>query len=149
MAMHFIRVVRELTDTGTSNSYMERRILCATVDASNIPSWEPNTDIIESDEHVIIRMELAGVKREDISVKLKNGKLYIIGVRWEDKPQQGAIYHQLEIHYGQFVKVISLPESLEHNDISASFQEGILEIRISKESNVLEIPIAVEVKNEK
>lgn len=145
MPMQVIRIIRELSDSGPSSSGTSAHIFCEDTSQTSLATWEPNTDICESEDQVIIRLELAGVARNDISVKLKNGKLLISGVRRENRPQEHIYFHRLEIHYGQFLKIISIPESIEHNDIEAHFQEGILEVIISKKSQVIEIPIAVEV----
>ena len=147
MSMHVIRIVRELSDSGPSSPGTNAQIFCEDTSQINLATWEPNTDICESEDQVFIRIELAGVARDDISAKLKNGKLLISGVRRENRPQKQIYFHQLEIHYGQFLKIISIPESIEHNDIEAHFQEGILEITISKKSHVIEIPIAVEINS--
>ncbi|NOY59625.1 MAG: Hsp20/alpha crystallin family protein [Calditrichaeota bacterium] len=144
MPMHVIRIVRELSDSGSSSG-TNAHIFCEETSQTNLATWEPNTDIFESEDQVIIRMELAGIARKDISVKLKNGKLLISGIRRENRPQKQVYFHRLDIHYGRFLKIISIPESIEHNDIEAHFQEGILEITISKTSQVIEIPIAVEI----
>ncbi len=149
MPMHIIRIVRELSDSGPSSQGTNAHIFCEDTSQTSLATWEPNTDICESEDQVVIRIELAGVAREDISIKLKNGKLVISGVRRENRPEEQIYFHRLEIHYGQFLKVISIPESIEHNDIEAHFQEGILEVIISKKSQVIEIPIAVEVKSNK
>ncbi len=147
MPMHVIRIVRELSDSGPSSPGTKTHIFCEDTSQTNLATWEPNTDICESEDHVVIRLELAGVARDDISAKLKNGKLLISGVRRENRPQEQIYFHRLEIHYGKFLQVISIPESLEHNDIEAHFQEGILEVVISKKSQAVEIPIAVGAKS--
>jgi HSP20 family protein len=107
-------------------------------------NWEPNTDIFETEQEVIIRLELASVSRDDISIIVKNGKLHITGMRQRWPIDDTVYFHQMEIHCGEFGKVITLPESLEHNEIVAALQDGILDIRISKQSNAVEIPVAVE-----
>jgi len=105
--------------------------------------WEPNTDIVETDTEVLIRVELAGVAKEDVSVKTKGGKLIISGNRRPQPSSSKLYFHQIEINCGDFIKIVTLPPALEHNEIVASFQEGMLEIHISKEDKAVEIPIAI------
>jgi HSP20 family protein len=105
--------------------------------------WEPNTDIVETETEVLIRVELAGVAKEDVSVKTKGGKLIISGNRKPQTSTSKLYFHQIEINCGDFIKIISLPPALEHNEISAGFQEGMLEVHISKEDKAVEIPIAI------
>ena len=148
MTIHVIRVIRELTDTGSSSSHQKKQVLCSDVHSSHATHWKPNTDIYEEEDNVVIRIELAGVKREDISLLLKDGKLIITGERCENRNNAKVVYHQLEMNYGEFKRVILIPESIEHNDIEAIFKEGILYISISKKSDIIEIPIRIEAKSE-
>jgi HSP20 family protein len=146
MALHVIRVVRELADQGSRPAREPRSFFCTEKDDIRRTHWEPNTDIFECEEHVVIRMELPGVHREAISIHLKNGRLQVKGVRHENRPEQPIYYHQMEMHNGPFCKVVAIPEDIEHNDISAVLSDGLLEIKISKNSQVIEIPISVDVK---
>lgn len=143
MADHIINVFRELADMAYRQDNMTHKN-CFGAIKQNYTAWEPNTDIIESETEVLIRLELAGVEKDDISVKVKEGKLFITGIRKNIKPEHEVYFHQMEIHCGEFCKVIVLPENLEHNDMSARFLEGLLEIKISKNSEIVEIPIAIE-----
>lgn len=141
MSFQTIHIIRELADRGGRSASKERTFCCFDGESPPTTSWEPNTDIVESEDLVEIRIELAGISREQVSIHLKNGNLYISGIRKENKLDKKVYYHQLELHYGHFMKVISLPESIEHNDITANLSEGILEIKISKKSTVIEIPV--------
>jgi len=144
MALDIIRVVRERSDQGSRSLRQPRNFYCADEEDARCSNWEPNTDIFECEDHVVIRMELSGVSRDAISIRLKNGRLEIMGVRRESRPDQPIYYHQLEIPYGPFLKVLSIPEEIEHNDIAAVLNEGLLEVKISKTSQVVEIPISVD-----
>jgi len=141
MPVHIIRVLRELSDRSARQTTPAANYFCKELD--NLPpgKWEPNTDICESETHVIIRVELAGVTKEDISVKIKNAKLYISGVRPGYPGSTNVTYHQIEVNCGEFSKIISLPESIAHNEITASLQNGLLEITISKKDQSIEIPV--------
>ena len=86
------------------------------------------------------------MSRDNISIRVKDGKLHIRGVRQGIQSSDQIYFHQMEIHCGEFSKTIVLPESLEHNEIAATLQEGILEIKISKQSTPIEIPISIESK---
>jgi HSP20 family protein len=138
---HIIKVLREMTDMAVrkkeqSHFYNSADDMCA-------GHWKPNTDIFETDAHVIVRLELANVAREDVSVVVRNGKLHITGVRRSYEGTDSIYFHQMEIHCGEFSKIITLPEAIEHNEITASMQHGILSIYISKQGDVVEIPIMI------
>ncbi|MBN1560117.1 Hsp20/alpha crystallin family protein [candidate division KSB1 bacterium] len=144
MAAHIIRVFRDLADMAPRRGTAARPLFYNDVDDVCVGNWVPNTDIFETETEVIICLELANVSREQISIKVKDGKLHIHGIRRGMHDQHGLYFHQMEIHCGDFCKVISLPATMEHNEISASLQDGILEIRISKQSHPVEIPIVLE-----
>ncbi len=145
MPVQYIRIVREMTDTGGRTQVGSPSFCYAEMEGSEAALWEPDTDIFESEDEVIIRMDLGGIKREDVFIKLKNGKLCISGVRKENRPDKHLHFHQLELCYGPFEKVIAIPADIEHNDISAHLNEGLLEIIISKKGKIVEIPIAEEI----
>ncbi len=145
MSVEIIRIIRELTDTGKSTR-KPHSYLCMDADY-NCRVWEPNTDIWESEDSVCILVELAGVQKEDITVKIKNSKIFISGQRKEKRPDQQIRFHQLEINYGAFLKIIRLPETLEHNEIVAKFQSGFLLVEISKVGKVVEIPIVMDLND--
>ncbi len=144
MALHVIRVVRELADQGSRATRQPHSFFCANKDKVGCTQWEPNTDIFECEDHVVIRMELPGVHREAISIHLKNGQLQVKGIRHENRPEQPVYYHQMEINSGPFLKIVAIPEDIEHNDIAAVLSDGLLEIKISKNSQAIEVPISVE-----
>ncbi len=140
MTTHIIHIIREMTDRG-GHTRKARAYYCSDLKNPIEPYWEPNADIFETEEQVSITLELAGVTHEDVCVHLKSGKLIISGVRREKRPRGKVNYHQLELDYGHFMKIITLPESVEHNDITASLHDGLLEIKICKNVTVIEVPI--------
>jgi HSP20 family molecular chaperone IbpA len=141
MPFQSIHIIREFTDTGSDPSRSSHSLCSMNLKKTSVITWEPNADIFETEENVVIRIEMAGVLKGDLTVKLKNGVLCVAGIRKEQKLSQKFYYHQLEISYGPFLKEILLPESLEHNDVAAQLRDGILEITISKKNQVIEIPI--------
>ncbi len=145
MPVHYIRIVREMTDTGGITRIGSPSFCYTDIEGPEAAVWEPDTDIFESEDEVFIRVDLGGVSRDDVLIRLKNGKLCISGARRENRPNTHLHFHQLELSYGPFEKVISIPADIEHNDVSAHLNEGLLEIIISKKGKVVEIPIADEI----
>ena len=109
--------------------------------------WQPNTDVLEASDHLLIRMELAGVPRENIHIVFHEGRLVVHGFRKDPLDQQNVRYLQLEIHYNEFEKVIVLPEEIEVDGIDAKLEEGILLINIPrKQSSQLERKIKISIQ---
>ncbi|MBN1352267.1 Hsp20/alpha crystallin family protein [candidate division KSB1 bacterium] len=94
--------------------------------------WCPNTDIFETRTEFVIRLELPGVKKEDISLILSNHSLIIRGKREDVGPRGRVYYHQMEISYGLFERTILLPEGLDEKSFKSKFSAGFLEITIPK-----------------
>ncbi|MFH2013203.1 MAG: Hsp20/alpha crystallin family protein [Pseudomonadota bacterium] len=96
--------------------------------------WRPYTDVYETKDELVIKMELAGVKKEDLSVNLYENRLTIRGARRDLTHGETRIYHQVEINYDEFERSILLPETVEGDAIKAEYKDGFLRIIISKES---------------
>lgn len=93
-------------------------------------AWRPPTDVYETDEHVVIRVEIAGVKETDFSVSLVDRVLVITGARRDPSPK--VAYHQMEIHYGEFRTEVYLHWAIEEDAIEATYAEGFLKVKLPK-----------------
>ncbi|MBI2330966.1 MAG: Hsp20/alpha crystallin family protein [Chloroflexi bacterium] len=93
--------------------------------------WDPPTDVYETEDAYIVRMEIAGMREENFDVLVQNDTLYIMGFR-PHFPARHA-YHQMEIRSGKFTTVIKLPGSVEVDDALAEYQDGFLTITLPKE----------------
>ena len=87
-------------------------------------AWVPTTDIFAIGDDLIIRCELAGVKRNDVDISLSGGALIIDGER-KGEPE-ATEYYARERYYGHFRRRIKLPEGIDGSKISASFDNGLL-----------------------
>jgi len=92
-------------------------------------AWVPTTDIFAKGDDLVIRCELAGVERDDVELSLSNGALIIHGER-KGEPE-ATEYYARERHYGHFRRRIKLPEGIDSSNISASFEDGLLEITVT------------------
>jgi HSP20 family protein len=92
-------------------------------------AWVPTTDIFAVGEDLVIRCELPGVGREDVEISLSGGALIIDGER-KGEPEASE-YYARERHYGHFRRRIKLPEDIDRSDISASFENGLLEVTVT------------------
>jgi HSP20 family protein len=110
-------------------------------------TWQPITDVYETEKHYVIQMELPGVEKEDINIELKDNQLIIYGEKKLIKETTGCSYLVLERSYGPFVRGFSLPQDIDDQGISASLSTGILMVRIPKkniEPEEIKIQIQVE-----
>jgi HSP20 family protein len=108
-------------------------------------AWHPAVDILESKDAYVLRAELPGMNKEDFNLELKEGTLTLTGERKFTKPAEGVQYRKVERVNGKFVRSFTLPETVKHDGIQATYKDGILEIHIPKaeEAKPRQIQISV------
>jgi HSP20 family protein len=99
--------------------------------------WEPRIDLIEDERHFYLKVELAGVRRDDVQLVYLPDRhsMLIRGVRREEKcfdsERTGA--HQLEVYYGEFEREVPLPDfPIEPSEVRAQFENGFLNVLVPK-----------------
>jgi HSP20 family protein len=98
--------------------------------------WSPNTDVYEEPDGVTVRLELAGLAREDVDVTVRDSLLIVRGVRTDPGEAAAADCkprcRQLEIESGPFERIVRLPFPVDSSGTHATMMDGILEIRLPK-----------------
>ncbi len=94
--------------------------------------WSPPTDLYETETAYIVRVEIAGVQEQDFSVVVENNVLTVHGTR-RDTSQRRA-FHQMEVHYGEFSAVVSVPGPVDPEKSNAEYEDGFLVITLPKAS---------------
>jgi HSP20 family protein len=92
--------------------------------------WSPPTDLYETDNFYIVRVEIAGMREQDFSVVLDNNFLTVSGSR-PDVPGRRA-YHQMEVRFGEFRTLVALPGPVNSERTLAEYQDGFLTITLPK-----------------
>jgi HSP20 family protein len=95
-------------------------------------TWYPPVDVLESKESYVLRAELPGMKKEDFNLEVKDGMLTLSGERKSEKTTEGVKYRTVERVEGKFSRSFSLPETVKHDGIQATYKDGILEIHVPK-----------------
>jgi HSP20 family protein len=97
-------------------------------------AWTPAVDMFETDEAVVVLIDLAGVDAEQTDVHAEPHLLRVRGVRRERHPSDGQhrSYHTLEIPYGRFERQLHLPPGSDSSAAQANYRDGILEITVPK-----------------
>ena len=89
-------------------------------------AWVPPTDLIETADRLIIRIEIAGMKQADFSIHVESRHVVVSGNRPEIRHQ--GCFHRMEIPSGEFESEIDLPQSVETDQAIAEYQDGFLSI---------------------
>jgi HSP20 family protein len=108
--------------------------------------WYPAVDVLESKDSYVIRAELPGMKREDITLEVKDGTLTLAGERKSEKPADGVEYRHIERVSAKFWRSFTLPETVKHDAIEATYKDGILEVRVPKAEEVKPRQIEISVQ---
>lgn len=103
----------------------------------------PVVDIFDDGNEMVVKAEIPGIKKEDLCVDISENSLTISGEKKQEQKIDRQNYHRLECSYGSFSRSFSLPDNVIGDEAKASFQEGVLEIRIpkSEKKNVKKINI--------
>jgi HSP20 family protein len=92
--------------------------------------WRPPTDLCETEEAIVVTVEVAGMREAEFSVSLDRQVLSIRGVRGDRL--KAKAYHQLEIAYGEFLAQVQVPAAIEAARIQADYSDGFLRVVLPK-----------------
>ncbi|MDB6053380.1 MAG: small heat shock protein [Verrucomicrobiales bacterium] len=96
----------------------------------NETHWAPNTDVYVTETGLVIKVELAGMKREDLELSIENSSLKISGQREDGCRTTKCKFLVMEINYGSFETVIDLPSGYDLSQAKASYQNGFLRVDV-------------------
>ncbi len=95
-------------------------------------AWTPPADLCETEDEVVVSVEIPGVPRDSIEVRVADNTLVLEGQRPMEKGQKEEAYHRVERSYGPFVRRFSLPVAVQVDKVSASYEKGVLTVRLPK-----------------
>jgi len=99
---------------------------------TGLMEWRPMVDTYEKDDAIIVNAELPGVKKDDISIDVKNNILTISGERKDEEEVNEDNYFRKERFYGKFQRSFTLPENVDPDKVDAAYKDGVLEVKIPK-----------------
>jgi len=108
--------------------------------------WAPLMDIEETKDELVIKAEVPGMAKDDIKIQINHDVLSISGERKHEEETKDKTYHRIERTYGKFQRIIRMPTEVQSAKTKASYENGVLTIRIPKSEEVKPREIAIEVK---
>jgi HSP20 family protein len=93
--------------------------------------WNPAADVLETPEAYVVRVELPGLERSDVSLEVAAGALKITGTRPFQK-SAGGVYHVLERSFGPFSRTFALPDDFDPDRIKAVLSQGLLTVTLPR-----------------
>ncbi len=94
--------------------------------------WIPAMDLVEAGEHFVLKADLPGMTEDDVKIELENNVLTISGERKTELEDKHEGYYRLERSSGAFTRSLTLPEGIDAGAVAATFDNGVLEVRIPK-----------------
>ena len=94
--------------------------------------WMPAMDLVESGDHFVLKADLPGLSEEDVNIEVEDRVLTISGERKAEHEVNKDGYHRIERAFGSFSRSLTLPEGIDPEAVQASFDRGVLEVRIPK-----------------
>lgn len=92
--------------------------------------WSPKIDVFERDSRLVTRVDLPGMKKEDVSVEVTDGHLALSGERKRETEEKKDNFYRSECEYGSFYRAVPLPEGVKLEDVKATFSDGVLEVSV-------------------
>jgi len=107
--------------------------------------WTPAVDIYEKNDSVVVKAEIPGVEKDQISVEVKDGILTLRGERKFERDVKEESYHRIERSYGTFLRSFSLPVSVDQEKVKATFRDGVLEVELPKKEQAKPKQVKVDI----
>jgi HSP20 family protein len=129
--------VRELSTVQTEmnrlfNTFFDSRTPSHGAGRAVARRWTPALDVVETDEHFVLRADLPGLSENDVSIEFDDNVLTISGERKSEHEHTGKGYYRVERSFGSFSRSLTLPEGVDADAVKATFENGVLEVRIPK-----------------
>ena len=107
--------------------------------------WSPKVDVFEKDNRLVTRIDLPGVKKDDVTVEFGDGQLKMFGERKNETEEKDKNFYRCERDYGSFYRAVPLPAGVTPEDVKATFENGVLEVSVpiptAAKANGQKIPI--------
>jgi HSP20 family protein len=104
-------------------------------DAAVTGKFIPAVDIYDDGEKVVVKLEIPGVKEEDVDIRVENQTLSVRGERKFEVEEKQENFQRVERHYGSFYRSFTLPTSVDTESIGASYNAGVLKLELKKKAS--------------
>jgi HSP20 family protein len=108
-------------------------------------AFVPPVDIYEDDHKIVLKLEVPGLKQEDLDIQLENNTLTVRGERKFEKEEKEENFHRIERRYGSFYRAFTIPNTVNPESIKASYDAGVLRVELEKRAEAKPKQIKVQV----
>ncbi len=106
--------------------------------------WKPRMDVVETKDGVTLKVDVPGMKQEDLNISLDDHILTVKGERKHESEVKEEGYSRFERSYGSFQRSVVLPPTVDANGVKATYKDGVLEIQLPKKEEARPKAIKVE-----
>jgi HSP20 family protein len=103
-------------------------------DALTTAAFVPPVDIYEDEHKVVLKMEVPGIKQEELDIRVENNTLTVRGERKFEKEEKQENFHRIERRYGSFYRAFTVPSTVDTESVQASYEDGVLKIEMQKKA---------------
>jgi HSP20 family protein len=105
----------------------------------------PAVDVYEDEKNIVLKLEVPGVKLEDLDIQMEKQRLTVKGERRFENEEKAENFHRIERRFGSFVRSFTLPQTVDNDGVSAGYDAGVLTITLAKkaEAQPKQVKIAV------
>lgn len=101
-------------------------------DLVSTASFVPPVDIYEDEHKIVLKLEVPGMKQEDLDVQLENNSLTVRGERKFESEEKEENFHRIERRYGSFYRAFTIPNTVNPDSVKADYDAGVLKIQLEK-----------------
>jgi HSP20 family protein len=113
---------------------------------AEVATWVPGIDVFQRDNRLVTRVDLPGMKKEEVKVEVTNGYLVVSGERKNEAEEKTENFYRCEREYGHFYRAVPLPEGVKYEDVKATFANGLLEVSVPLPAKAEPVARKVEVE---
>jgi HSP20 family protein len=113
--------------------------------ASTMGSFVPAVDVYEDANALKLQLEVPGVKQEDLDIRIENQTLTIKGERKLESEAKQENFHRIERRFGSFIRTFTLPQTIDTEAVSASYDAGVLTVSLGKKAEAQPKQVKIEV----
>jgi HSP20 family protein len=114
-------------------------------DLVSTAAFVPPVDIYEDEHKIVLKLEVPGLKQEDLDIQLENNTLTVKGERKFEKEEKEENFHRIERRYGSFFRSFTVPNTVNPEGVKASYDAGVLRVELEKRAEAKPKQIKVQV----
>ena len=126
------------------NEFARPAIVKDEQNAAGSAGFVPAVDVYEDEQQVVLKLEVPGVKMEDLDIRLENQRLTVKGERRFEAAEKAENFHRIERRFGSFVRSFTLPQTVDVDAVNAAYDAGVLTITLAKKAEAKPKQIKIE-----